>query len=118
MGCKGLRGERPQLRRPERLLDMAEDSASYPTFLFSPPRPPPSISAKYLCLGAEKGNGDNGEWGVRSPPPPSCRQVGTPSVVADRGNFKEWAVRVCHKGRVCELSGIRPLMGLQLSSPN
>lgn len=124
MGCKGLRGERPQLRRPEHLLDVEEGSASSPPFSFlalPPPRPPPPISAKLsqkLCLGSEKGSLGAGGWGVPSLPNPPCRQVGTPSVVADRRNFKEWAVRVCHKGRVCELSGIRPLMSLQLSSPN
>ena len=78
----------------------------------------PILNAKLSVFGGRKGEWGQGGWGVRSPPPPPCRQVGTPSVVADRGNFKEWAVRVCHKGRVCELSGIRPLMGLQLSSPN
>lgn len=44
--------------------------------------------------------------------------VGTPSVVADSGNFKESALEVRNKWQVCKLSGIRPLMSLQLSSHN
>lgn len=69
MGCKGLRGERPQLRRPERLLDVAEGSASYPTFLFSPPRPSPSISAKLSVFG--RGKGERGQRRMGRPLTPT-----------------------------------------------
>lgn len=72
MGCKGLRGERPQLRRPERLLDVAEGSASYPTFLFSPPRLPPSALdfCRVICVWARKRGMGTTEGGASAHPHP------------------------------------------------
>lgn len=43
MGCKGLRGEQPQLRRPKRLMDVARGfSLISPLFFSRSPRPPPT----------------------------------------------------------------------------
>ena len=70
MGCKGLRGERPQLRRPERLLDVEEGSASSSPFSFlaSPPQPP-AISAKLSVFGL--GKGEPGRRGMGRPLSPT-----------------------------------------------
>lgn len=123
MGCKGLRGN-GTASEPERLLDVTGGLDLVSPFSFlapAPPLHPPATCAKVSGFGHVKGEPGRraGDGAPLTPPPTPTPPPGwTPCAVADRRDFKEWARRVRHKGRVCEPSGIRPLMSLQLSSPN